>query len=195
MSVRTWMTALLFTAAHLFFVAASTAAAPLPLKVRPAVNLSGDKRFDGLLLSEGIANLVAQEFYDTGMFTPVEEKKEISQRIRTMTGAERSMPVTAEARAEITKVGVSRIRGLLGFLGGAKTTVKTTIRVILTRRGKLPISAEATASANTKAAGAFFEVRSDRISFDATSTGRMVQQAVHDAVREIAARIKEEKQP
>ena len=182
---------IILAAASAVFLAAAAAAAPVPLKVAPTENRSGDKRFDDLLVIQGITNLVAQELYDTGLFVPIEEKAEIGARIRELGGKRTGKEALAEAVAAVTKVRVSRLRGVLGLFGGARTTVRTTVEVGVRIRGRPEIRATGTAKAVTKAAGAFFEVRNDKIAFDATSTGRMVQEAVHRAVQEIAAKLRE----
>ena len=183
--IRTAATAVVLA----LLAATAAAAAPMTLAVMPAENKSGDKRFDGLLVAQGIANILAQELYDTGMFVPVEEKGEITRRVHDLGGTGAPARAEAVARAEVVRVRVSRMRGMLGFLGGAKTTVMATVRVSLRIKGQTPLTAEGRAKAVTKAAGAFFEVRGDRIAFDATSTGRMVQEAVHRAVAGITGKI------
>lgn len=162
-------------------------------------NETGDEQFSDLLIVDGIANLVAQEFYDTGQYIPVEDKAEIRERIANLransvsagasplTGADVAGELGSDAVASVTikKLKKSRFRGFAGILGGAKTTITLIVEVALQRGGHPLRTSTGEGKGTTKAVGAFFQIREDKVHFDETTVGRAVQQAIHQAVSQL----------
>lgn len=162
-------------------------------------NETGDEQFSDLLIVDGIANLVAQEFYDTGQYIPVEDKAEIRERIAKLransvsaggsplAGADVAGELGSDAVASVTikKLKKSRFRGFAGIFGGAKTTITLIVEVAL-QKGDHPLrTATGEGKGTTKAVGAFFQIREDKVHFDETTVGRAVQQAIHQAVSQL----------
>ena len=180
----------------------ATAAPVLPrMAVVAVTNESAEEDFNSLLIVEGISNLLAQEFYDSGRYQPVEDKPEIISRVHELLASSAAGRLSAGSvlaadgaavagelgcaalvSATVKEVKKARSRSMIGPFSSAKVEVTVVVEVAL-REGEGPIAkAIGQGTGVTKSKGVFFQVRQDKVHFDQTSVGRAVQDALHEAV-------------
>lgn len=166
-------------------------------------NETDEPEFNNLLIARGIAHLVAQEFYDTGRFVPVEDNPEITQRITELmtlsiagkqqedaASLRKQLGCEAIAYAKVKRFSKSRMRGFMGPLSGSNVNIEMDVEVTLQEGERKTVAAIGSSTATTKARGVLFEVRNDKIHFDKTSVGM----ATHDAVRQAVKKMFEKKE-
>lgn len=181
----------------------ASAAEPMRLAVTEVSNETNQAEFNNLLISQGIAHLVAQELYDTGRYVPVEDNAEISGQVRELSNrallgehAEPSSAATesqqdATASVRILNFEKSRLRGFFGPFSSGKVNISIEVEVSIQEQGKTPVKALGQGTGTTQARGVLFQIREDRVHFDQTSAGQAVREAVARAVRELMAQIEE----
>ena len=174
------------------------------LAVVGVTNASAESELSDLLIAQGIAQLSAQELYDTGMFIPVEDNPEIAGRVAELialaiqgggdgippdrllaTGRELGCDTVATVR--ITRFGKSRSKAGFGPFSSARVEVEIEVEVSLKDEGRAPIAARGTGSGTTKSQAFLFQIRKDKVNFDQTSVGRATQDAVREAVRKVTS--------
>jgi len=162
-------------------------------------NRSGEGEFSQLLIAQGIAQLVAQELYDTGEFVPVEDNPEITGRINELlslsaaTGSGEAEEAKAlnsgkelgcdsVATVKIVKFSKSRSKGGVGPFSTAKVKIAVEVEVTLKVGDNQPVSARGTGTGVTRSQSFLFQVRKDKINFDRTTAGQATVEAVKAAV-------------
>ena len=177
---------------------------PYRLAIVAVTNETGENVFSELLIVQGMASLLTQDFYDSGLFVPVEENPEIKSRIKGMLAAYSStlpdlntlvsqvqdMGCDALASAAITEMNKSRLSGFAGIFSGARTTITIKTRVQLRMPDGRIYSGTGEGQGVTKAVGAFFQIRHDKIAFDKTTVGRAVKEAIGHAVDSIVEQLR-----
>lgn len=185
------------------------AAEPMRLAVAGVSNETDQTEFSKLLISQGIAHLIAQALYDTGRYVPVEDNAEISGQIQTLVAR---APISSEpssepsplpesltelgcdavASARIVKFEKSRLRGFAGPFSSGKVDVSIEVEVSVQEHGKAAMKATGAGRGTTKARGALFQIREDQVHFDQTSVGKATQEAVTQAVAGLTDQMGEE---
>ncbi len=168
------------------------------LKVSEVINQTHDKTFNDLLITQGIANLVAQELFDTGRFVPVEDNEEISQKIQELVSLQdaASSVVQVDDQVELAAYDAvasvtiksfkkSRVRSFLGPFSKAEVNIAVEVEVSVQEEGGLLQSAVGKGASKTKSVGVLFQVREGKIHFDQTSAGQATAQAVRQAVAKL----------
>lgn len=181
----------------------SVRAAELPrLAVVGVANKTGEGEFSNLLIAQGIAQLVAQELYDTGGYVPVEDNPEITGRINellarsaqaesgeaesdTALDSGQALGCEAVATVKIVKFSKSRSKGGLGPFSAAKVEITVEVEVSLKDRDKPVVKAQGRGTGVTKSQSFLFQVRKDKINFDQTSAGQATLEAVKAAVAKL----------
>jgi hypothetical protein len=152
------------------------------------------------LIGYGVSNLLSQELFNTGHFSPVENNPEIIERTNDLiknlwTGqTELYYPENADeiakslisdivAYARLTNFSVSRKRGFAGPFSSSKTKVTIDIEVYLKEQGVGIKKSTGQGSAYTKSLGAFFRVRKGKIYFDKTTVGKATKKAIMNAAK------------
>lgn len=182
----------------------------LRLAVVGVSNRSGEGEFSQLLIAQGIAQLVAQELYDTGEFVPVEDNPEITGRIDELlalsaaTGsgeaeeakalaAGRELGCDAVATVKIVKFAKTRSKGGFGPFSAAKVEIGLEVEVTLKVGDRPPVSARGKGTGITHSHSFLFQVRKDKVNFDKTTAGQATMEAVKAAVAKLP-RFESEKQ-
>ena len=193
-------TCLLLIMFVLFFCCNSKAnAAELSrLAIVSVSNETDEPEFNNLLIAQGIASLVAQEFYDTGRFVPVEDNPEITRRIAELmtlsssgkpamdyAAVRKQLGCEAVAYARVKRFSKSRIRSFMGPVSGSNVNIEMDVEVTLQEGQRTALTSIGSSTATTKARGILFEVRNDKIHFDKTSVGLATQDAVRQAVKKM----------
>ncbi len=151
----------------------------------------------------GLRSLITQSFFDVGVFTVIEEKPEIREKIRAISQA---MWVSGDKKHNIEKetgeakyMGAKYIAyGRVYYFGRPQTKVTvgvlqarvsdTVIRIEITlqniENGKI-IKKSGSGTAETAANSILFEVRDDSILFDETAVGVATKKAIGEAVADI----------
>ncbi|MBI5485181.1 MAG: hypothetical protein HY888_12060 [Deltaproteobacteria bacterium] len=171
------------------------------LAVTGVCNETREQELSKLLVADGVAQLAAQELYDTGLFMMVEENPEITKRIQelialsTSSGAGQQktdstfaqLGCDAVADIKIRKFSKSRIRSFAGPFSASNVDIAIDVEVSVKLKEGRIITASGTGTGSTRASGVLLEVRNDKIHFDKTSAGIAMQAAVKEAVQKIAA--------
>jgi hypothetical protein len=155
--------------------------------------------FQDQLIGYGLSNLLSQELFDSGHFSPVEDKPEIIERTKELIeklwmGQTELTPENADeiaknlnsdivAYARIKKFSVSRNRGFAGPFSSAKVKITITIEVYLKKHGQIIKKSTGKGSATTDSLGVFFQIRKGEISFDKTTVGQATKKAIINAVK------------
>lgn len=176
-------------------------AAPSTFAVVSVTNESSNADFNNLLVSQGIAQLVTQELFDTGQYLPVEDKPEIKQQIDKLVALSQSVGADAKpvdqqsvrnslgvstlANVRIKKISTSRLRAFGGLFSSATVNLKVDLEVELLEQNKPPLTLTGSGKGTTKSSGVLFEIRNDKIHFDKTSAGIAVTEAVKDCVSKL----------
>lgn len=193
----------------LVFSAGTAKTEDLPrLAVVGVTNDTPEDELNNLLIARGIAQLAAQELYDTGLYAPVEDNPEITERINELvslalsTGAQGIDPdgLLASGRAlgcdtvgtvNITGFSKSRSRVGLGPFSSARVEVRIEVEVSLKNEEGPLISGRGTGTGITRSQAFLFMVRHDKVNFDQTSVGRATQEAVREAVLKVTSPMRE----
>lgn len=166
-------------------------------------NRTAEGEFSNLLIAQGIAQLVAQEFYDTGKFVPVEDNPEITGRINDLLAlaaqsgsgeaesdqalnSGRALGCDAVATVKIVKFSKSRSRGGIGPFSAAKVEIAVEVEISLKDGDQPVVSAKGRGTGATKSQSFLFQVRKDKINFDQTSAGQATLEAVKEAVNKLS---------
>ena len=174
----------------------------LRLAVVGVSNRSGEGEFSQLLIAQGIAQLVAQELYDTGEFVPVEDNPEITGRIHDLLalsaaagggeaqeakglGSCRELGCDAVATVKIVKFSKTRSKGGFGPFSAAKVEISVEVEVTLKVRDQPPVSARGEGTGVTHSQSFLFQVRKDKVNFDKTTAGQATMEAVKAAVAKL----------
>jgi len=191
-----WLFALLF---FQVFVLNGQAGELRRLAVVGVSNKTGEGEFSKLLIAQGIAQLVAQELYDTGGYVPVEDNPEITGRINELLAlsAQSGSGNTADDQAldsgkilgcdavatvKIVKFSKSRSKGGIGPFSSAKVEIAVEVEVSLKDGEKPVVSALGRGTGVTQSQSFLFQVRKDKVAFDQTSAGQATLEAVKAAV-------------
>ncbi len=174
------------------------AGSPGRLAIVSVSNETEEPEFNNLLIAQGIASLVAQEFYDTGRFVPVEDNPEITKRISDLmtlsvtdrkqvdsTAIRKQLGCEAIAYARVKRFSKSRMRGFAGPFSGSNVNIEMDVEVTLQEGERIALTSMGSSTATTKARGILFEVRNDKIHFDKTSVGLATQDAVRQAIKKM----------
>jgi hypothetical protein len=167
----------------------------LRLAVVGVSNETDEAEFGKLLIAQGIAQLVAQELYDSGRYVPVEDSLEITARVDELQaraafssdteGSEirqNELGADAVATAKIKKFSKSRMRSFMGPFSSAKVDIEIEVEVSVQESDHAPVAGTGKGIGTTKSRGVLFQVREDKVHFDRTSVGMATQKAVHQAV-------------
>lgn len=169
----------------------------LRLAVVGVSNETGETEFGQLLIAQGIAQLVAQELYDTGRYVPVEDSPEITARVdelleRALLSPDESvgsrqveLGADAVATAKIKRFSKSRMRSFMGPFSSAKVDIEIEVEVSVQEADHAPVVGTGKGKGATKSRGVLFQVREDKVHFDQTSVGMATQEAVRQAVTEL----------
>ena len=160
------------------------------LIVTTVKNETNEKQFNKLLVMDGIRNLVAQAFYETGEFVPLETGTEAKRNIEEFTGkngtdineVEKKLPHVT-VKPIIKKIKKYRARAMLFGLSRASTTIEVTICLEIEELDGKKRLVYGKGKAKMKSMGVFFQIRDDKINFDETGVGKALKEAVYDAVR------------
>ncbi|OHB26576.1 MAG: hypothetical protein A2X84_13165 [Desulfuromonadaceae bacterium GWC2_58_13] len=174
------------------------------LAVVGVTNQTDEAEFGKLLIAQGIANLVAQELYDTGRYVPVEDSPEITSRVEELLARAAAVPgddvaevpqgelgADAVARVKIKKFSKSRMRGFMGPFTTAKVDIEIEVEVSVQELDQVPVVGMGVGTGATKSRGVLFQVREDKVHFDQTSVGMATQEAVRQAVAGLMKQIGE----
>jgi hypothetical protein len=174
------------------------------LTVVGVTNETDQPEFGKLLIAQGIANLVAQELYDTGRYVPIENSPEITARVGELLAraagvlsddaaevAPGELGADAVARVKIKKFSKSRMRGFMGPFTTAKVEIEIEVEVSVQELDHVPVVAMGMGTGATKSRGVLFQVREDKVHFDQTSVGMATQEAVRQAVAGLMKQIGE----
>ena len=162
-------------------------------------NDSYKSQWDRKLIAFGLCDLLAQEFYDTGLFKPVENNPEIIREIDRLIGRiwveknvdyepdevdriAEQLHCDAVAYGEIFKFEVSESRAFIGIFSRRRSKVTIGIRAYLKENGKPAESLTGEGEAYTKSVGTLFRIREGKIYFDETAVGMAAKQAVEKAM-------------
>ena len=162
-------------------------------------NDSYKSQWNRKLIAFGLCDLLAQEFYDTGLFKPVEDNPEIIREIDRLIGrswVEKNVDYKPEevdriagqlhcdavAYGEIFKFEVSESRAFIGIFSRRRSKVTVGIRAYLKENGKPVQSFTGEGEAYTKSVGTLFRIREGKIYFDETAVGMAAKQAVEKAM-------------
>lgn len=168
-------------------------------------NEAKEPELSTLLVVQGVAQLLAQELYDTGQFMPVEDNPEITKQVQELISLSISSDAAqqhvetafnlfgcdAVVNACIKKFSKSRLRGFAGPFSASNVDIEIEIEIAVTMKNGEPIVASGSGKGTTRSRGVLFEIRNDKIHFDKTSVGTAMQIAVKEAVQKIAARMTE----
>lgn len=168
-------------------------------------NQSGDIEFDNLLISQGIISLVAQEFYNSGKYIPIEDNPEIIDSIHNLVThsvtenqeikrrnsifSSKVLALASQIKSDaltsvtIKKLKKSRTRSMFGPFTTATVRIHLEVEVFLQKKGEPITSAIGRGTGSTKSQGVLFQIRADKVHFDKTSVGQALQQAIHQAVK------------
>jgi hypothetical protein len=162
-------------------------------------NKTAEGEFSNLLIAQGIAQLVAQELYDTGNYVPVEDNPEITGRIAELVALSTqagggngnndkpleagSLPgCDALASVKIVKFSKSRSKGGFGPFSTAKVEIAVEVEISLKDGDKPVVTSRGRGTGVTRSQSFLFQVRKDKVNFDQTSAGQATLQAVKEAV-------------
>lgn len=197
--LRVWLCALLL----LPLLVTSAGAGELHrLAVVGVANRTGEGEFSNLLIAQGIAQLVAQELYDTGSFVPVEDNPEITGRINELLALSaqagsgeaasdkaldsgKELGCEAVATVKIVKFSKSRSKGGIGPFSVAKVEIAVEVEISLKDGDKPVVTAQGRGTGTTKSQSVLFEVRKDKVNFDQTTAGQATLEAVKAAVAKL----------
>lgn len=168
--------------------------------VAPVKNETREKQFNKLLVMDGVRNLVAQAFYETGMFMPLESESEAKKNIEEFTGGNltdanetlETLP-HATVRPVIKKLKKSRTRTMLWGFSSATTRLQIEISLEIEDLDGTSRIVYGKGRAKMKSRGVLFQIRDDKINFDETGVGRALKQAVYDAVKRYISIISEDR--
>lgn len=173
---------------------ANSSAASERLLVGAVENNSGEQEFSELLITDGIAELVAEELFKTGRYRLLVRSQEALAQIKKFTTSRgNKASATAPdydtlATVTIENVKKSRQRSFLGPFSKASVKVTVDIAIRLQQRNGTAQTIRGNGSGKTKSTGVLFQGREGKIHFDRTSAGLATARAVKAAV----ARLQEE---
>lgn len=202
----TWkMTAWVLLGAFFLLLPARAVSARLPagrlvvLGVRNEVNRP---EWNDQLIGYGLAQLLLQELYNTGLYVPIETNpgiiNEINRLIKAYWRAEAREYTAAEtdalankfagdvtAYATVKKVASERSRTSVGPFSSAQTVVIIAVEVTLKKVGEEEIRVNGEGRSATKAKTIMFTIRDDKLQLDETAVGRAAEKAIKNAVEEL----------
>ena len=155
--------------------------------------------WDDQLIGYGLAQLLLQQLYDTGLYTPIEDNPEILNEITKLISTQWSgeakaySPTDADALAKkfgsdvtayakIKKVTTGRSRASLGPFSSAETEVLIEVEVVVKKIGEPMISASGEGRSSTKSKSLMFTVRNNKLQLDETAVGKAADKAIKKAV-------------
>lgn len=155
--------------------------------------------WDDQLIGYGLAQLLLQQLYDTGLYTPIEDNPEILAEIEKLIvrqwrgEANGYTPSEADALAEkfgsdvtaaakIKKVATERSRGSIGPFSSAETEITVEIEVTVKKKGEEAVRASGEGRSSTKSKSMMFKVRDNKLHLDETAVGKAADKALKKAV-------------
>lgn len=174
---------------------------PKTLFVSGIKDETNNKEWRNLLIAHGMANLVEEELFATGLFVPLENKSEIKDQIRQLIeyawhpsleqGGEPVQQIDASVESDVVVSGIvknfrkKRSRAFAGPFSKAKVTISFVVELFLKEKGVLICSGKGKGKGKTSSKAVFFQIREDTIQFDKTSVGKAARKAVGAAVKEM----------
>lgn len=155
--------------------------------------------WDDQLIGYGLAQLLSQQLYDTGRYTPIEDNPEVLGEIKRLIASQWSGEAKgysasdADALAEkfgsdvtayatIKKVATERNRASLGPFSSAETEVTIEMEVALKKKGEPQVSARGEGRSATKSKSMMFKVRDNKLQLDETAVGKAADKALKKCV-------------
>lgn len=174
---------------------------PKTLFVSGIKDETNNKEWRNLLIAHGMANLVEEGLFATGLFVPLENKSEIEDQIRQLIeyawhppleqGGGSVQRIDASVKSDVVVSGIvknfrkKRSRAFAGPFSKAEVTISFVVELFLKEKGKLICSGWGKGKGKTKSNAVFFQIREDKIQFDKTSVGKAARKAVYAAVKEM----------
>ncbi len=174
---------------------------PKTLIVTGVQNQSGAVEWDDQLVALGVNNLIAEAFFQTGEYIPVETNPEVINRIKDfhsnsqqyhMEVNQRSscpaqekthrMESDAIAYGIVQRFDKQRKRAMAGPFSFSKVTASLEIEIFIKESGKQIRSAIGKGEGVTLSKGLLVQIRKGAIRFDETSIGIAARDAIHQAV-------------
>lgn len=200
-----WRITFFLVAVFSSLLVAVSGAAQLPsgrLVVIGVENEAGRPEWDDQLIGYGLARVLLQHLYDTGLYTPVEDNPEIVNEIKRLVGAywkgdvkgyspadadalARKFDCDVTAYAKIKKFATTRSRTSVGPFSSAETVVTIEVEVTVKKAGEAEIRASGEGSSSTKAKSMMFKIRDNKVRLDETSVGRATEKAIKNAVEKL----------
>jgi hypothetical protein len=175
------------------------------LLVVGVTNAIKDEIWQDRRIGFGLTNVIAESFFDSGLFLLLEEKEEIRESLRTIReklwmlsedavqlqqAADTAIVAGAEVMAygRVVSMKTPTTRVSMGPFHSRGKTTEIKVEVFLRDlKSNASYSADGTGKAKTKATSVIFEYREDRaeVNFDKTTVGQATKEAVAAAVKKI----------
>ena len=164
-------------------------------------NRSGSDEWDEHLVALGVTNLIAEAFFATGRYIPMETNPEIVKKLSELSRRNRQpatlrtnpslLPVAPPMESDAVAYGIirrydkKRKRAIAGFFSFAKVTATLEIEVVVEKKNGDHRSAVGTGEGNTISKGVLVQIREEKIGFDQTCLGTVARAAVKDAINQL----------
>ncbi len=174
---------------------------PKTLFVSGIKDETNNKAWSDLLIAHGIANLVEEELFATGLFIPLENKSEIKEQLQQLIeyawhppqGQEQDpiQAINPSIKSDVHVSGIiknfrkKRSKTFAGPFSKAKVTISFVVELFLKKNGKIICSGQGKGKGKTHSKAVFFQIKADKIQFDKTSVGKAARKAVRAAVQEM----------
>lgn len=161
---------------------------------------TGDSNWQDQLIALGLRNLVNEELFATGCYIPLETDAEVqsviddlvrkswhgqvSNRGESSAGL-RAPDCDTEVRICVKSFKQRRSRASLGPFSSGKVTVKVVVELDLRGSDGVVRVVEGVGKGVTRAKGALFQIREDRIYFDESTVGIAAHEAIRSAVQHL----------
>jgi len=176
------------------------------LIIAGVTNHTNNPEWDDFLIGHELSHLISEEFYNTGLFAPIENNPEIADKVYKLTEHTWKTDTISEARedaiskaremnsdvvayAVVKSFSKSRSGLSLGPFSSAKVNINVKIEITLDIEGRRTFSATGKGKGVTKSAGVLFHIREDKIHFDATTVGIATCHAVKDAIGKLISQM------
>jgi hypothetical protein len=175
------------------------------LIVAGVTNEIKDERWHDRRIGFGLANLIAESFFDSGLFTLLEEKEEIKEQLKNIReklwmlseeaiDLQQAASLAGQSGAEMMAYGRAvsfKTPSQSVSFGPVHSRTKITeikVEVVLRDlKSEMQFTAEGKGRAKTTSKSVIFEYREDRdeINFDKTTVGEATKEAVAEAVTKL----------